>query len=200
MWQKKKLLLLSNFFFCHYVFKKPSAAEASDSDKVRERVKIFPRRLQRRQKAIKWGKAWRYFQSCPLWKVLRNLWINWKLGTLICCNRLLVITVWLYFVWLMSLLDSAYLNLLWIIWLWKDNYYEYIIRINIFTFSPNVFFKFIFCKGINILWISYIVCVFRKGLTLFHMQMYFDIICRRQLLINIELARSWNAHNEQFFI
>ena len=28
---KEKLLVLSNFFFCHYVFKKPSAAEASES-------------------------------------------------------------------------------------------------------------------------------------------------------------------------
>ena len=27
--EKEKLLVLSNFFFCHYVFKKPSAAEAS---------------------------------------------------------------------------------------------------------------------------------------------------------------------------
>ena len=29
----------SNFFFCHYVFKKPSAAEASESVYMRERVK-----------------------------------------------------------------------------------------------------------------------------------------------------------------
>ena len=29
--QKEKLLVLSNFSFCHYVFKKPSAAEASES-------------------------------------------------------------------------------------------------------------------------------------------------------------------------
>ena len=27
--KKEKLLVLSNFFFCHYVFKQPSAAEAS---------------------------------------------------------------------------------------------------------------------------------------------------------------------------
>ena len=33
-----KLLVLSNFIFCHYVFKKLSAAEASESDYVRERV------------------------------------------------------------------------------------------------------------------------------------------------------------------
>ena len=29
-----------NFFFCHYVFKKPSAAEASESVYMRERVNI----------------------------------------------------------------------------------------------------------------------------------------------------------------
>ena len=39
MWQKEKLLVLSNFFFCHYVFKKLSAAEASESVYTRERVK-----------------------------------------------------------------------------------------------------------------------------------------------------------------
>ena len=39
LWQKEKLLVLSNFFFCHYVFKKPSAAEASESVFMKERVK-----------------------------------------------------------------------------------------------------------------------------------------------------------------
>ena len=35
--------ILCNFFFCHYVFKKPSAAEASESVYMRERVKrSFP--------------------------------------------------------------------------------------------------------------------------------------------------------------
>ena len=29
---------MSNFFFCHYVFKRPSAAEASESVYMRERV------------------------------------------------------------------------------------------------------------------------------------------------------------------
>ena len=29
---------MSNFFFCHFVFKKPSAAEASESVYMRERV------------------------------------------------------------------------------------------------------------------------------------------------------------------
>ena len=33
------LLVLSNFFFCHYVFKKLSAAEASESVYMRKRVK-----------------------------------------------------------------------------------------------------------------------------------------------------------------
>ena len=39
--QKEKLHILCNFFFCHYVFKKPSAAEASESVYMRERVKHF---------------------------------------------------------------------------------------------------------------------------------------------------------------
>ena len=30
------MLVLSNFFFCHYVFKKPFAAEASESVSMRE--------------------------------------------------------------------------------------------------------------------------------------------------------------------
>ena len=42
MWQKEKMLVLSNFFFCHYVFKKLSAAEASESVYIREWVKIQP--------------------------------------------------------------------------------------------------------------------------------------------------------------
>ena len=37
--KKEKLHVLCNFFFCHYVFKKPSAAEASESVYMRERVK-----------------------------------------------------------------------------------------------------------------------------------------------------------------
>ena len=36
---KEKLLVLSNFFFCHYVFKKKSHAEVSESVYMRERVK-----------------------------------------------------------------------------------------------------------------------------------------------------------------
>ena len=36
--KRKKLLVLSNFFFCNYVFKKPSAAETSESVYMRERV------------------------------------------------------------------------------------------------------------------------------------------------------------------
>ena len=39
LWQTEKLLVLSNFFFCHYVFKKLSTAEASESIYMRERVK-----------------------------------------------------------------------------------------------------------------------------------------------------------------
>ena len=40
MWQKKKLLVLSNFFFCRYVLKKLSAAEASKSFYMRERFNM----------------------------------------------------------------------------------------------------------------------------------------------------------------
>ena len=32
--------VLCNFFFCHYVFKKPSAGEASESVYMRERIKF----------------------------------------------------------------------------------------------------------------------------------------------------------------
>ena len=39
MCQNEKLLVLSNFFFCHYVFEKPSSAEALESVYMRERVK-----------------------------------------------------------------------------------------------------------------------------------------------------------------
>ena len=39
LWQKEKFLVLSNFFFCHYVFKNQSAAKASESVFMRERVK-----------------------------------------------------------------------------------------------------------------------------------------------------------------
>ena len=42
LWQKEKLHFLCNFFICHYVFKKLSAAEASKSVYVRERVNPFP--------------------------------------------------------------------------------------------------------------------------------------------------------------
>ena len=41
LWQKEKLHILCNFFFCHYVFKKPSAAEASESVYMRERVNVI---------------------------------------------------------------------------------------------------------------------------------------------------------------
>ena len=37
--QKEKLLILSNFFFCHYVFKEPSVADKPESVFMRERVK-----------------------------------------------------------------------------------------------------------------------------------------------------------------
>ena len=40
LWQKEKLNVLWNFFFCHYIFKKLSAAAASESVYMRERVKI----------------------------------------------------------------------------------------------------------------------------------------------------------------
>ena len=35
LWPKEKLLILSNFFFCHYVFKNLSAAVASERVKVK---------------------------------------------------------------------------------------------------------------------------------------------------------------------
>ena len=45
MCQKEKLHVLCNFFFCHYVFKKPSAAKVSESVYMRERVKQFGKRI-----------------------------------------------------------------------------------------------------------------------------------------------------------
>ena len=41
LWEKDKLLVLSNFFFCHYVFKKPSSAKASESVYTREEINLF---------------------------------------------------------------------------------------------------------------------------------------------------------------
>ena len=49
LWQKEKLHVLCNFFFCHYVFKTPSAAEASESVYMRERVKDDFERICSRQ-------------------------------------------------------------------------------------------------------------------------------------------------------
>ena len=40
-WQKEKLLVLSNFFFCQHDFKKLSAPEASESVYMRERVRTI---------------------------------------------------------------------------------------------------------------------------------------------------------------
>ena len=37
---KEKLHVLCNFFLCHYVFKKPSAVEASEIIYMRERVNL----------------------------------------------------------------------------------------------------------------------------------------------------------------
>ena len=41
LWQKKKLLILINFFFCHIVFKKLSAADTSQRIFMRERVSNY---------------------------------------------------------------------------------------------------------------------------------------------------------------
>ena len=41
LWQKEKLLVLSNFFFSRYVFKKLSAAEASERVYMREMVYVL---------------------------------------------------------------------------------------------------------------------------------------------------------------
>ena len=41
MWQKEKLHVLCNFFFCHYVFKKLSAAEASERVKINIYILYF---------------------------------------------------------------------------------------------------------------------------------------------------------------
>ena len=49
--QKEKLLVLSNFFFCHNVFKKLSAAEASEIVYMRKRNK-------RHKLTNKWSNDW----------------------------------------------------------------------------------------------------------------------------------------------
>ena len=46
LWQKEKLLVLSNFFFCHYVFKKPSAAEALESVYMRGKGSLLDMAMQ----------------------------------------------------------------------------------------------------------------------------------------------------------
>ena len=43
--KRRNCSFLSNFFLCHYVFKKPSAAEASESVYIRERVQDLEIRL-----------------------------------------------------------------------------------------------------------------------------------------------------------
>ena len=40
------------FFFCHYCFQKPSAAEVSESDHMRERVKPFLHRTNIKSRLI----------------------------------------------------------------------------------------------------------------------------------------------------
>ena len=44
---------MCNFFFCHYVFKKPSAAEASESVYMRERVNPFSYTTRLQQLTLK---------------------------------------------------------------------------------------------------------------------------------------------------
>ena len=51
LWQKEKLHVLCNFFFCHYVFKKQSAAEASES--VYMRVKPYQHTANLQQTILK---------------------------------------------------------------------------------------------------------------------------------------------------
>ena len=62
--KKEKLHVLCNFFFCHYVFKKPSAAEASESFYMRERVNHpFPHKIDLQQTS--WKRCWQKHEKSP---------------------------------------------------------------------------------------------------------------------------------------
>ena len=65
---KRRMLALSNFFFCHYVFKKLSAAEASESVYMRERVNDS---LIIKYSWKHCGKWWKCFESRPLQRCLK---------------------------------------------------------------------------------------------------------------------------------
>ena len=69
---KGKLLVSSNFFFCHNVIKKPSAAEASESVYMRER---FKRSCTLEIKALAYNFIGRdYLSSSILWHLTPLLW------------------------------------------------------------------------------------------------------------------------------
>ena len=73
--QKEKLLVLSNFFLCRHVFKEPSAAEASESVYMRERVNTLtessnkPCRYQQHVKSGDLHKTQRgpFLIHCPMY-------------------------------------------------------------------------------------------------------------------------------------
>ena len=71
---------MSNFFFCHYVFKNPSAAEASESVYMRERVNmaVFSRAClissQTAHPEIQWNKTKFIIASFGMDKIVQ-LWI-----------------------------------------------------------------------------------------------------------------------------
>ena len=46
LWQREELLSLSNFYFCHNCFQKPSVSEASESTYMSERVEPCSRRIR----------------------------------------------------------------------------------------------------------------------------------------------------------
>ena len=75
----ENLLVLRNFFLCHYVFKKPSAAEASESVYMRERVNLFPHSTNLEKTNFK--TSGRYLRKTKFMKVsfLKTLWQKAKL-------------------------------------------------------------------------------------------------------------------------
>ena len=80
LWQKEKGLVLSNFFLCRYVFKKLSAAEATESVYMRERVNPFPHAdtlWQTSLKSIKTKREYAFNEECVHFSLLnRYTWIQ----------------------------------------------------------------------------------------------------------------------------
>ena len=82
---------MSNFLFCHYVFKKPSAAEASESVFMKERVQSVLQ-LEYKKKFnltnfenMKFKQIWKIMiciWKYHYWIELKNVLMNWEIAQL----------------------------------------------------------------------------------------------------------------------